>query len=67
VPDLGTLSSVMEVAVQGGQVTVHGTDAAASDVLAHLTGAQIPFTDLRISGPSLDEAYLAMTRKEPGR
>lgn len=67
VSELGMLSSVVEVAVEGGQVTVRGTDAAASDVLAHLTGAQIPFTDLRISGPSLDEAYLAMTRKEPAR
>lgn len=67
VGELRGLSSVVEVTSEDGQVTVRGTDAAATEVLAHLTGAQIRFTDLRISGPSLDEAYLAMTRKEPAR
>jgi len=62
---LGELASVVDVLVEGNQVTVRGTDGAANDVLAHLTAARIPFEDLRINGPSLDDAYLALTRKEP--
>ncbi|NNG18521.1 ABC transporter ATP-binding protein [Naumannella sp. ID2617S] len=61
---LRELLSVVELVVAGSEVTVRSTASGPAEVLAHLTGSGIPFEALRISAPSLDDAYLALTRKE---
>lgn len=62
---LRELSSVVDVVVAGSMVTVRCTAAGAAEVLGHLTRSGVPVEGLRISAPSLDDAYLALTRKDP--
>lgn len=64
---LHDIPSVREVTVTGPQVTVRSTEQGPEQVLAHLTRAGIRFDQLRITGPTLNDAYLALTREEVGR
>lgn len=59
--------SVVEVAVDGRHVSVRGNDDSAAQVLTHLTSTGVRFHGLRISGPSLDDAYMSLTRKVQDR
>lgn len=60
---IGDLPSVVGMTVDGEQVRVRGGDRTASEVLDHLTRHGVVFRDLRITGPSLDDAYINLTRK----
>lgn len=64
---LRALPSVVELVVAGSLVTVRCTAAGPAEVLAHLTRSGVQFEGLRISAPTLDDAYLALTRKDPVR
>ncbi|MCC2593783.1 ABC transporter ATP-binding protein [Tessaracoccus sp. OS52] len=64
---LADLPSVATVEVEGNQVTVRGSEASPVAVLGGLTGAGIEFEGLRITAPSLDDAYVSLTRKEEAR
>lgn len=64
---LRELSSVIDLTVAGSVATVRCTAAGPAEVLAYLTKTEVPFEGLRISAPSLDGAYLALTRKDPVR
>lgn len=48
----------------GPRVTVRSTQKGPEQVLAHLTRTGIRFDQLRITGPTLDDAYLALTAEE---
>ena len=68
--DVGTLRqlpSVADLVLDGADATVRGSEASPMEVLAHLAGAGIRVEGLRISGPSLDDAYVNLTRKEADR
>ncbi len=64
---LGDLPSVVEVAVHGTTVTVRGSDLSPTQALDHLTRSGVCFEGLRVAAPSLDDAYLNLTRKEAAR
>lgn len=61
---LRELSSVVDVMTMGSAATVRCSADGPADVLAYLTKGGVAFDGLRISAPSLDDAYLALTRKE---
>ena len=61
---LADLPSVLEISVDSGQVTIRGTPDAPTAVLDHAARAGVRMARLEISTPTLDEAYLALTRKE---
>ena len=60
---LRDLPCVVEVTTTGGWVTVHGTAGSPAEVLAHLTTTGTRFEGLQITAPTLDDAYLSLTRK----
>lgn len=64
---LRDLGSVVDVSIDGAQVSVRGTDDSAGQVLTWLTTRGVSFHGVRISAPSLDDAYLSLTRKEQDR
>lgn len=64
---LHDVPSVRQISVAGSRVTVRATQQGPEQVLAHLTGAGVRFEQLRITGPTLDEAYLALTTEEVDR
>ncbi|MGB3954178.1 MAG: ABC transporter ATP-binding protein [Brooklawnia sp.] len=64
---LGDLPSVMEVAVDGSRVSVLGAEASPTDVLGYLMTHGVTPEQLRVSTPTLDDAYLALTKKEVDR
>lgn len=64
---LRDLPSVADVSLDGAQVSVHGTDDSAAQVVSLLTSRGVGFHGLRISAPSLDDAYMSLTRKEQDR
>lgn len=64
---LANVPSVLGVSVEGERVVVRGTQDAPTEVLAHLMSTGVRYERLRISTPTLDEAYLALTRKEETR
>lgn len=64
---LHDLPSVREVTVTGSRVAVRTTARGPEQVLAYLTRADIRFDGLRITGPTLDDAYLALTAEEVDR
>lgn len=64
---LGDLPSVMNVAVDGSRVSVLGTEASPTDVLGYLMTHGVTPEQLRVSTPTLDDAYLALTKKEVDR
>ncbi len=61
---LRCLPSVIELTSEGSRVTVRGSDKSPVEVLGYLSAARVEFEGLRITTPSLDDAYLALTRKE---
>lgn len=64
---LGTvsaLSGVRDVRVEGPRVVVEGDASVPQTVLAHLTALGVTAGALRVTGPSLDDAYLAATGTE---
>ncbi len=64
---LGDLPSVVEVVVRGDVVTVRGSEVSPTQALDHLTRSGVRFEGLRVSAPSLDDAYVSLTRKEATR
>ena len=64
---LADLPSVAEVVVHPDGVTVRGSEASPVEVLNHLARAGVSFEGLRVSAPSLDDAYVSLTRKEAAR
>lgn len=60
---LNDLLSVIDVQVDGHQVTVRGNDASPAEVLDHLSRRGIRVEGLRIAAPSLDDVYVHLTRK----
>lgn len=61
---LQALPDVHEVAVARDRVVVHGGPASPQQVIGALTDVGYPLTDLRVTSPSLDDAFLALTRPE---
>lgn len=64
---LANVPSVLGVSVEGERVAIRGTQDAPTEVLAYLMSRGVRCDQLRISTPTLDEAYLALTRKEETR
>ena len=64
---LRALPSVIELVVDGGRVKVLGSQASPTEVLGYLLAEGITPEQLRVSTPTLDDAYLALTRKESDR
>lgn len=64
---LANVASVLGVSVAGERITIRGTQDAPTEVLAYLMRRGVRYERLRISTPTLDEAYLAVTRKEETR
>lgn len=67
VAGLGDVPSVVEVTVHGATVTVRGSDLSPTQALDHLTRSGVRFEGLRVTAPSLDDAYMNLTRKEASR
>lgn len=59
------LPGVASATSEGERVVVQGDAGAPQALLAALIGRQITANQLRITGPSLDDAYLAATNKTP--
>ena len=52
-----------EVTVSGATVTVRGSSAAPEEVIAHMTSRELTYRDLRITGPTLDDAYVTLSQE----
>ena len=64
-PDqLAVLPDVHTVAMSGDRVIVTGTDSVASAVIIALHERHITATRLRVDQPSLDDAFVALTRED---
>lgn len=63
--DLLAVPGVRAVRRRGGRVVVTGDATAPQAVLAHLISLGLTARDLRVTGPTLDDAYLAATGTEP--
>lgn len=50
--------------IDGGRVTVVGGEDSPQAVVGALAGAGIPMRGLRVTTPSLDDAYLALTETD---
>lgn len=61
---LAHLPSVLELSVEGQRISIRGNQAAPTAVLDYLTRAGVRVEGLQVSTPTLDEAYLALTRKK---
>ncbi|MDO5080357.1 ABC transporter ATP-binding protein [Buchananella hordeovulneris] len=61
---LRALPDVHEVVVARDRVVVRGGPASPQQVIGALTDVGYPLTDLRVTSPSLDDAFLALTRPE---
>lgn len=62
-PDLENLPGVESVTVEDGTVTVTGSSVALQTVLTALSGEGITAERLRVTTPTLDDAYLRATRE----
>lgn len=63
---LRALPGVRRVTQDGERLVVDGDDAAPQTVLTALLEQGITVSDLRVTGPSLDDAYLAATGRASG-
>ena len=61
---LGALPGVTEVREERGRVVVVGGEDSPQAVVGALAGAGIPMRGLRVTTPSLDDAYLALTETD---
>ena len=61
--DLLSLPGIASATVDHGQVTVGGDGAAPQTVLAELIARGITANHLRVTGPTLDDAYLRVTQE----
>jgi ABC-2 type transport system ATP-binding protein len=60
--NLGSLPEVRQVEIEGDRVTVYGAgDRFISKVVGMLETERIPFRDLRIEQPNLEDVFLALT------
>lgn len=65
---LQDLRSVAEVTVLGNEVRVSGLhDNTSSEVVSYLSRRGTSYRNLRVIGPSLDDAYVTLTGKETPR
>lgn len=60
--ELQELPAVTDVSVARGRVIVHGGEEAPQQVIAAMTQRGIPTQRLRITTPTLDDAFLSLTQ-----
>ena len=62
ITELQELPAVTDVSIERGRVIVHGGEEAPQQVIAAMTQRGIPTRRLRITTPTLDDAFLSLTQ-----